>query len=182
MVWTRWSKRQFQYSVPCAGRDSMVKNLLVNTGDAGGAGSIPRWGRSPGEGRGNSLQYPCLENSMDRGAWPAVVHRAEKSQTWLSNWAHTCCQNLDDGLCTRNGGTAGRLCLPPGETTKGLPGPHSHSEMQAVPTMPRNALCSYFRGTMLPPFLPTHLPQRHLEFNSKMFNMFLEGECFLSLW
>ena len=42
--------------------------------------------------------------------------------------------------------------------------------------------CSYFRGSMLPPFLSTHLPQRHLELNSKMFNMFLEGECFLSLW
>ena len=59
----------------------MVKNLLVNAGDAGDAGSFPRWGISRGEGRGNSLQYPCLENSMDRGAWPAVVHRAEKSQT-----------------------------------------------------------------------------------------------------
>ena len=53
-----------------------------------------------------------------------------------------CCQNLDDGHYTRNGGAAGRLCLPPGETTKGMAGPHSHSEMQAMPTMARNALAA----------------------------------------
>jgi len=38
------------------------------------AGSVPGWGRSPGEGNGNALQYSCLENSMDRGACPATVH------------------------------------------------------------------------------------------------------------
>ena len=48
-------------------------------------GSIPRLGTSPGEGNGNPLQYSCLENSMDRGAWPAIVHGVTKSQTWLSN-------------------------------------------------------------------------------------------------
>ena len=41
-----------------------------------------------GEGSGNPLQYSCLENSMDRGAWGATVHGVEKSQTQLSNWAH----------------------------------------------------------------------------------------------
>ena len=59
----------------------MVKNLLVNAGDAGDTGSILRWGRSRGAGHGNPLQYSCLENSMDRGAWPATIHRVEKSQT-----------------------------------------------------------------------------------------------------
>ena len=44
-------------------------------------------GRSPGRGNSNPLQYSCLENSMDRGAWWATVHDAEKSQTRLSNWA-----------------------------------------------------------------------------------------------
>ena len=48
----------------------MVKNLLANTGDAG---SLPESGRSPGEGNGNPLQYSCLENPMDRGAWQAIV-------------------------------------------------------------------------------------------------------------
>ena len=42
-------------------------------------------GRSPGEGNGNPLQYSCLENLMDRGAWQATVHGVAKSWTWLSN-------------------------------------------------------------------------------------------------
>ena len=54
----------------------MVKNLPANAGGAGDVGSIPGLGRSPGEGNGNSLRYSCLENSMDRGAWRAVVHGA----------------------------------------------------------------------------------------------------------
>ena len=49
------------------------------------AGSIPGLGRSPGEGNSNPLQYSGLENSMDRGAWRAVVHGFAKSWTWLSN-------------------------------------------------------------------------------------------------
>ena len=47
----------------------------------GYVGSIPGWGRSPGGGHGNPLQYSCLENSMDREAWQATVHRVAKSQT-----------------------------------------------------------------------------------------------------
>ena len=56
----------------------MVKNLPANAGDAD---SIPGWGRSPGEGNGNLLQYSCLENSMDRGAWQITVHGVAKSWT-----------------------------------------------------------------------------------------------------
>ena len=44
-------------------------------------GSIPGLGRSPGEGNGNPFQYPCLENSVDRGVWQAIVHGVAKSQT-----------------------------------------------------------------------------------------------------
>ena len=51
----------------------VAKNLLANAGDIRDAGSIP--GRSPGGGHGNPLQYSCLENPMDRGAWRATVHR-----------------------------------------------------------------------------------------------------------
>ena len=47
---------------------------------AGDPGLIPGLGRSPGEDNGNSLQYSCLENLMDRGAWQAIVHRVAKSQ------------------------------------------------------------------------------------------------------
>ena len=57
---------------------SVVKNLPAN---AGGEGSIPRSGRSPGGGTGNPLQYSFLENSMDRGAWQATVHGLAKTQT-----------------------------------------------------------------------------------------------------
>ena len=49
----------------------MIKNLPANTGDAG---SIPGLGRSPGDRNGNPLQYSCLENTMDRGTWWAIVH------------------------------------------------------------------------------------------------------------
>ena len=52
--------------------------------NAGDLGSVPGSGRSPGEGNGNSLQYSCLENFMDKGAWQARVHRISKSQTQLS--------------------------------------------------------------------------------------------------
>ena len=52
----------------------------------GDLGFIPGWGRSPEEGNGNPLQYSCLENFMDRGAWWATVHEVTKNQTWLSDW------------------------------------------------------------------------------------------------
>ena len=53
--------------------------------DAGDAGSISELGRSPGEGNGNLLQYSCLENPMDRGAWQAIVNGVAKSQIQLSD-------------------------------------------------------------------------------------------------
>ena len=53
----------------------MVKNLPANAGDLD---LIPGLGRSPGEGKGNPLQYPCLENSMDRGGWQATVYGVTK--------------------------------------------------------------------------------------------------------
>ena len=57
--------------------------------DAGDLGSIPGSGRSPGEGNGNPLQYSCLENPMDRGAWWATIHGVAKSQTRLSDFTFT---------------------------------------------------------------------------------------------
>ena len=51
----------------------VVKNLPANGGDSGNVGSVPGSGRSPGEGNSNPLQHSCLENSMDRGAWWAIV-------------------------------------------------------------------------------------------------------------
>ena len=67
----------------------MVKNLPAkkekkkkeSTCNAGDMDSIPRLGRSPGEGNGNPLQYSCLENPTDRGDWRAIVHGVAKSWT-----------------------------------------------------------------------------------------------------
>ena len=59
----------------------VVKNPPANAGDTRDMGSIPESGRSPGIGSGNLLQYSCLENSIDRGAWWAIVHGTAKSQT-----------------------------------------------------------------------------------------------------
>ena len=60
----------------------MVKNLPANAGDLG---LIPGLGRSPGEGNGNPLQFSCLENPMDRGAWQATFYAATNSKTQLSD-------------------------------------------------------------------------------------------------
>ena len=63
---------------------SVARNSPAN---AGGEGSIPGLGRSPGEGNGNTLQYSCLESSMDGGAWWATVQGVAESQTRLSGKA-----------------------------------------------------------------------------------------------
>ena len=56
----------------------MVKTLPASVGDVRDAGLIPGLGRSPGGGHGSPVQYPCLENPMDRGAWWATVRRVTK--------------------------------------------------------------------------------------------------------
>ena len=63
----------------------LVKNLPANAGDGEDAGLIPGMVRSPGGGKGNRVQYSCLENPMDRGAWQVTVHRVTKSWTRLSD-------------------------------------------------------------------------------------------------
>ena len=69
----------------------MVKNLPANTGDVRDTGSILGLGRSPGGGHGNTLQYSCLENPMDRGAWRAMDHGIAESQTQLKWFSmHEC--------------------------------------------------------------------------------------------
>ena len=81
----KWMKQKtyntffYYWSFPC-GSDG--KESTCNAGDLS---LIPGSGRYPGEGNGNALQYSCLENSIDRGAWQASVHGLEKSQTRLSD-------------------------------------------------------------------------------------------------
>ena len=61
----------------------MVKNTPDGVGDVRDEGLILRLGRSPGGGHGNSLQYSCLENPMERGAWRATIHGITKNQILL---------------------------------------------------------------------------------------------------
>ena len=65
----------------------VVKNLSASAGDVRDMSLIPGLGRSSGEGHGNPLQYSCLENPVDRGAWQAMVLRGEKSQTQLKQFS-----------------------------------------------------------------------------------------------
>ena len=84
-------------SVPCNLMAQVVKKSACNAGDPS---LIPGSGRSPGGGYGNPLQYSCLENPMDRGAWQALVHGITKSQT-LSNltpYFHLCNPRIQHGL------------------------------------------------------------------------------------
>ena len=63
------------------GLNYISKNPPANAGDTKDVGSIPGWGRYPGEGNDNPLQYSCWENSMDRGNWWATVHGAAETRT-----------------------------------------------------------------------------------------------------
>ena len=69
--------------------DALVKNPPANAGDIRDAGLIPGSGRSPGVGNRNPLQYSCLENSMNRRAWQAMMHGVAKCQPQLSTHTHT---------------------------------------------------------------------------------------------
>ena len=82
--------------VHCFLRHNDIAHLIDYSVDLG---SNPGLGRSPGEGNGNPLQYSCLENPMDRGAWQATVHRVAKSWTWL--------KQLNMQACMPRSGIAG---------------------------------------------------------------------------
>ena len=82
---------------------TVVKNLPASAGNARDVGSIAGSGRSPGVENGNLLQYSCLENSMEKGAWQATIQGITKSQTWLSTHTHNhsvqfICSVMSDSL------------------------------------------------------------------------------------
>ena len=81
----------------------VVKNPPASAGDLRDEGSIPVSGRSSEGGHGNPLQYSCLENPTDRGAWQATVHRVAKSRTQLRDVActHTFCMQTSFPLISR---------------------------------------------------------------------------------
>ena len=72
----------------------VVKNPPANAGDVRDMGLIPGLRRSPGGGHGNPLQYSCLENPMDRGAWQVLAHRVAKSRTRLKRLSTHTQRNL----------------------------------------------------------------------------------------
>ena len=77
-----------------------MKNPPANAGAIRDVALIPGTGRSPGGGHGNPLQYSCLENPKDRGAWWVTVHRAAKSQKGLQQHSkHTDAGKSKDRLC-----------------------------------------------------------------------------------
>ena len=83
--------------------DTVVKNPPADTGNVVDANSIPGSGRFLGGGNGNTLQYSCLENPMDTGAWQAMAHRVTKSQTQLSMHAYKIRINtIDTKPCSRS--------------------------------------------------------------------------------
>ena len=78
----------------------VVKNPPANAGAVRDMSLIPGTGRSPGGGHGNPLQYSCLENPKDRGAWRVTVHRVAKSQKGLKQHSkHTNAGKSEDRLC-----------------------------------------------------------------------------------
>ena len=91
---SKWFIRTLKFSLlvylHCFSSGSVVKNPPANVGATGDLGSIPGSGRSLGEGNGNPLQYSCLGNPTDRGAWWTTVLGVAKSQTQLSTHTHIC--------------------------------------------------------------------------------------------
>ena len=83
-----WLKRlSSSSSLKCFQVGTVIKNPLANTENTRDEGPISVLGKSPRVRNGNSLQYSCLENSTDEGAWWATVHGVAKNQTWLNSWA-----------------------------------------------------------------------------------------------
>ena len=81
----------------------VVKNPSANAGDIRDAGSIPGLGRSLGVGNGTPLQYSCLENFMDRGAWQGTIHGVAKNWTWLKQLStHSFTLIADVKLCANH--------------------------------------------------------------------------------
>ena len=81
----------------------MVKNLPANAGDTEDMGSIPGLERFPGEGSGHPLQYSCLENSMDRGAWWTTVHGITESDTTERAHVHAASYHSTSSCCQCSG-------------------------------------------------------------------------------
>ena len=84
---------------------SLVSEVKASASNVGDLGSIPGLGRSPGEGNGNPLQYSCLENPMDKGAWQSAVRGVTKTWTrlkWLSMYTSCKYEALNQYICSKS--------------------------------------------------------------------------------
>ena len=100
--YSRWSNNSTDSSAIVINTDLWVNNPSANAGDIRDMGLIPGSGRSHGGGHGNPLQCSCLENPMNRGAWPAIVHRFAKSQTQLKRLSmHTWALYIGQSLISK---------------------------------------------------------------------------------
>ena len=130
--------------LPC-GSDSKVS--ACNVGDPG---SIPGSGRSPGEGNGNPLQYSCLENSKDWGAWWATVHGVTKSWTQLSDFTY--------GMWDLSSPTRDETCASPalqwkhGILTTGLS--KKSQDLDFIPHVPQHGKNSHAAHKLPPVSFP----------------------------
>ena len=127
--------------------------------NAGDLGSIPGLGRSPGGGNGNLLQYSCLENPMDRGAWWATVHRVAKRQTQLNDKHY----HLDPTFQFSSVSSVAQSCPtihdPMDCSTPGLPVRHQLPELLRLTSIesviPSNHLILCHPLLLLPPISPS---------------------------
>jgi len=92
--WTKVCYIAARFFTPRATLVPVVKNLPVNAGNIKDEVSVLESGRYPAEENGNPLQYSCLENLMDRGAWWATVHRISKNQTLLMQLSKQICRTM----------------------------------------------------------------------------------------
>ena len=132
----------------------VVRSLPAKVGDIRDVGLIPGSGRSLGEGNGYPIQYSCLGNPMDRGAWGATVHRVAKSQTWLKILSvHTRALNIVPGATCRTVMLIHAEC-----SSLYSPTPNSWS----IPLSPAPGLhksFAFYKGWWTVDLVTTHLPE-----------------------
>ena len=143
--WTRWKNKpqpSIHMGLP-GGSDN--RESACNAGELG---SIPGSGRSPGEGNGNPLQYSCLENPMDAGAWWAIVHGVAKSRTRLSNFTFTFhFHALEKEMATHSSVLAWRI--PGMGEPGGLPSLGSHRLMRLSSSSSSSSSIIYYSSLIL---------------------------------
>ena len=128
-----------------------VKEYTCSAGDTGDACSIPGLGTSPGGENGNPLQYSCLENPMDRGAWWARVQRVAKSRTWLSTRMRVNCKRLVWGWAkTLRCRTLQALCFAlPRQISPWSPPPEMHNKF-SLDELGTSGVAGQLRSPLLP--------------------------------